>query len=85
MTRRLAPRPPSAPPAVPRENEADGDPVKVVVAPEDVWPAPQAPAPPGPEPAHETFYAPLVLVTLVSAALLALTIAGLGVLLWLRR
>ena len=60
----------------------------MIVTPDQVWAAPRegaAPAEPGPEPARQTFAAPILLVTGLSAALLALLIAFLAILVWLRR
>ena len=59
----------------------------VVVDPEDVWPPPGngAAGSLGPEPAQHTFAAPILLVTGLSAALLALLIALVALVLWLRR
>ena len=85
MSRRLAPPAPPGAPAVRDGSASGGEPVKVVVTPSEVWPAPRAPAPPGPEPARQTFYAPLVLVIVVSAALLTATMAVLALLLRLHR
>ena len=58
----------------------------VVVTPDQVWSQPRRdPGPPAPEPAHQTFYAPLVLVVALSSVLLTLALAALALVIWVKR
>ena len=81
---------PARPPATagPGAVVSPGDaPRTVVVTPDQVWcqPGSGRPGPSAPEPAHQTFYAPLVLVVALSSVLLALALAALVLVLWVRR
>ncbi len=59
----------------------------VVVTPDQVWSQPRSepPGPPAPEPARQTFYAPLVLVVALSSVLLTLALAALALVIWVKR